>query len=1477
MYSAEVIMIKRGFLISGSNLLDQSRVSFIVVLFRVINLTCVCVFAGAVTPICVVSGAQFLTRGGWVDLHNNSYTEPPFRLFRDEGRTFLQWLGEVDLRFSMEGRLMLVHLMCKDVGSNRNGQDQTIFTPCVAFRVAGTPTIGVCSILLGLIYVASVFLYLHVRRRRKETCLREKDRDICEAQPVHLSGAEEGVIKSNPLLAAKRHLLSAAAASINNDKDNYLSDSASCCSDTDAVSDIVPASDDSTRVSQNVSTRDEGRGLSVTEYIAIGVCSILLGLIYVASVFLYLHVRRRRKETCLREKDRDICEAQPVHLSGAEEGVIKSNPLLAAKRHLLSAAAASINNDKDNYLSDSASCCSDTDAVSDIVPASDDSTRVSQNVSTRVQVTAAMVHSCGMSFSLQNEDICFSESIQSQEPSTIERLPEENVSIVETLEGREERPETAPPPAALEFLTKIREVIAIAKHKMLAKRFAPTLLGIPEEEQLTQGGTIGSYFGGRSSNRGSISAVSLKRENSRRRGCPDCPGCSAELEEGLPLEQTACQSCCNPIGVESKQSSIRKWLEDVPVGKSNNFKSADSLLQGDNCGVRKLAEAKPVGVRPSHKGRAPAIPTQDEIPKRNKAVDSAILAVQKELTTKHNKLIPAPPPPPSKTMHLIKEIPPLETKEIKAKAIRPATLKPVTCPPPPPLPSPTKSENSDRAILRPIEKKKKEPGQPVVTKKLMDAVIKELVGQRGIEPVKPPEKEVKPPINKIAPAKIEEQRKSPEDYEADSLERFRQPDDRGLSTPTDYGDVSSQPSPTLSSALPLEEVLTMRNEIFNIRTGNKTISKLKLDNNENTAQEPLPDDHEYEIIVLNPEAKKKANKDIKLYSLPELLNHNDGYSLVSEVYVNDGYNFGSASSSPSNTSSSSSSNNAPKIRYSEPVDKPGHLTIQVEDSPENYIQYPDDSDSFEPDTLDRKPNKHKQDLSLPAITSNKREIENFNDSLERPAQILLRTTGSFRSDSLSQAGSDDLSQILTTSPLNRAFGSLREIYEARTQQRTEMDNVSLVGSTRSLNSELDHTHSWRRNQIHYTRDAPRSIEGVLLNPEAKQAKRQRPPTPPGSIVFNKPEPPDVIPPLPTKTCALYEDPPPPRPLYKIEPTPPLPPRSIKPPLPPKNGSGRSTRMVSNPARRPLPPLPTPKSNNSFAQDISTMSSISTTESRDMETLSNLSGASVDSLNSSDYEAFYMAPFSGDEEQDGSQTLGHRVERSLKKKFANSQDNVANDEINSQFILHSRPRSVLSNTNGSNSSKLSKNSVKQNLNEEPSAALENRKSFDKDLLKHMRDKKGADSVKKTWRRMIETSVSKVPQKPEDSGYLSTDSNESNKRQKVSKVSNTETETQNSSQGQGSVSETDESLCDGASESGAESIATDSFFFGSFRKLSACAVVTESVDSGVGSDLVRTVNNSTLLEDAAGSSSDSENVSFVTVLPPGSGRRRSSVRC
>lgn len=44
----------------------------------------------------------------------------------------------------------------------------------------------------------------------------------------------------------------------------------------------------------NVSSSISSDGLSTREYIVISACTVLLGLIYVASVFLYLHVKKRK-------------------------------------------------------------------------------------------------------------------------------------------------------------------------------------------------------------------------------------------------------------------------------------------------------------------------------------------------------------------------------------------------------------------------------------------------------------------------------------------------------------------------------------------------------------------------------------------------------------------------------------------------------------------------------------------------------------------------------------------------------------------------------------------------------------------------------------------------------------------------------------------------------------------------------------------------------------------------------------------------------------------------------------------------------------------------------------------------------------------------------------------------------------------------------------------------------------------------------
>jgi hypothetical protein len=99
--------------------------------------------------------------------------------------------------------------------------------------------------------------------------------------------------------------------------------------------------------------------------------------------------------------------------------------------------------------------------------------------------------------------------------SDSECLPEEDVSITEDSDKQSENNRTfhngsvrrklyfnpayfepnllaSPPPSAIEFLTKIREVITMAKGKMAAKRFQPCLNEIPEENSYHSGSEINS-------------------------------------------------------------------------------------------------------------------------------------------------------------------------------------------------------------------------------------------------------------------------------------------------------------------------------------------------------------------------------------------------------------------------------------------------------------------------------------------------------------------------------------------------------------------------------------------------------------------------------------------------------------------------------------------------------------------------------------------------------------------------------------------------------------------------------------------------------------------------------------------------------------------------------------------------------------------------------------------------------------------------
>lgn len=48
----------------------------------------------------MVSSAKYLTVSGWEEVRNKTDAEPPFRLFRDEGRTFLQVFTFISLELA---------------------------------------------------------------------------------------------------------------------------------------------------------------------------------------------------------------------------------------------------------------------------------------------------------------------------------------------------------------------------------------------------------------------------------------------------------------------------------------------------------------------------------------------------------------------------------------------------------------------------------------------------------------------------------------------------------------------------------------------------------------------------------------------------------------------------------------------------------------------------------------------------------------------------------------------------------------------------------------------------------------------------------------------------------------------------------------------------------------------------------------------------------------------------------------------------------------------------------------------------------------------------------------------------------------------------------------------------------------------------------------------------------------------------------
>jgi hypothetical protein len=123
-----------------------------------------------------------------------------------------------------------------------------------------------------------------------------------------------------------------------------------------------------------------------------------------------------------------------------------------------------------------------------------------------------------------------------------------------------------PPPSAIEFLTKIREVITIAKNKMAAKRYQPSLNYIPEENS----GAEETYNHETMKSKSSI--VSSSRRASSK-DCTGCPGCDANGKKNTSPTESQQRNCKN---CGDKRKSIQKWLENVSSATSDSNSDTSS-------------------------------------------------------------------------------------------------------------------------------------------------------------------------------------------------------------------------------------------------------------------------------------------------------------------------------------------------------------------------------------------------------------------------------------------------------------------------------------------------------------------------------------------------------------------------------------------------------------------------------------------------------------------------------------------------------------------------------------------------------------------------------------------------------------------------------------------------------------------------------------------------------------------------------------
>ncbi|XP_052743674.1 uncharacterized protein LOC112053335 [Bicyclus anynana] len=333
----------------------------------------------------------------------------------------------------------------------------------------------------------------------------------------------------------------------------------------------------------------QSQGLSVLESLAIGVCVLMIVFVYAAGIIFYIHYKQKQRR---KSKDPELNHSQTTSTDNASSIIdshlgmdsmrMKTNPLMT-----MESARSDYTNDaglsdvsehtEDTFDSSSVNTQKFQDRNSNVISAVVHSrrkkpSRPSIRASSTPERVNERVHRRSASPEIEkapHSDLSILHcSIENNETEMIPPPPEGEPVIRRKLYFNpvffEIEHLKSPPPAAIDFLIKLREVMSIAKEKMISKRFIPILSDIPEEESyhtVDLGWDIPCARRGRR-----FSAISLKRENSRRAIlCGGCPGCNSSERAKKNASLIRSNSCKTCVSDDYKQRIVQKWLDEVPT------------------------------------------------------------------------------------------------------------------------------------------------------------------------------------------------------------------------------------------------------------------------------------------------------------------------------------------------------------------------------------------------------------------------------------------------------------------------------------------------------------------------------------------------------------------------------------------------------------------------------------------------------------------------------------------------------------------------------------------------------------------------------------------------------------------------------------------------------------------------------------------------------------------------------------------------